>query len=230
LLFDGWAHGADAPLLHVDAPASAATYTVRYKTIRPGDGDGLNGSYYNSPQAFQHSRPAMLRVDSVVNFNWKEDFPIPKSADDSLRVRWEGFVEPYHTDAYTFLVSSNSEVQLWVDHQPMIVDSTLLPAAAVAGVIRLEEGHKYPIRLDFIQKTPDASVTLSWKSTLLRQEIIPKSQLSTTRVITALPAAVPAEAGSKLVPNPSGAEAKVLVGNHYGTGTARMAPYRPPGT
>jgi hypothetical protein len=216
LLFDGWADGAASPQLYFDAPASATTYTARYKTIRPGNGDGLNGSYYIGPQAFNRNQPVMLRVDSVIDFNRKDDFPTLGLLTDSLRVRWEGFIEPYHTDAYTFLISSGNEVDLWIDNQPMVMDSTLLPAAAVAGVILLEEGRKYPISLDLLQKTPGAPVTLSWRSRLLRQEIIPRSQLFTRDIITAVPAAGHAEERSKMVPNPFKAEAKVVLGNHYG--------------
>jgi hypothetical protein len=51
---------------------------------------------------------------------------------------------------------------------------------------------------------------------LLGQEIIPKSQLSTSSVITAVSVPSQVEARSKLVPNPSKGEAKVLMGNHYG--------------
>jgi hypothetical protein len=131
-------------------------------------------------------------------------------------VRWEGFVEPYHTDAYTFVVSSGDEVHLWVDNQPLVTDPTLLPSAVAAGAVRLEEGKRYPIRLDLFQKTPGASVTLSWRSTVLQQEIIPKSQLFTGRVVTAAFPSGRAEARSILVPNPFGAEAKVRVGGHSG--------------
>lgn len=212
---EGWTDGAASPLLHVDMPATKETYTARYKTIRLGNGDGLNGSYYNGPQAFSRNQPAITRVDSVINFDWN-DGSIPKITDDSLQVQWEGFVEPYYTDAYTFLVSSDHEVRLWVDNQQVVMDSTLLPAAGLAGVVHLEQGKKYPIRLDFSQKTPGASVTLSWRSTLLQQEIIPKSQLSTGSTLTAASPPSPAAARSKIMPNPFTGEAKVMMGNHYG--------------
>ncbi len=214
-VFDRWANGAAAPLLHLNVPDSAETYTTQYKTIRLGDGNGLTGSYYNGPKAFHHNQPAILRTDSIISFNWNDSLPAPQITGDSLRVRWEGFVEPYYTDAYTFLVFSNSEVNLWVNEEQLLGDSTLLTAAA-AGAVRLKEGIKYPIRLDLFQKTPGASVTLSWRSALLPQEIIPASQLSAGSIITAVAPPSHAEARSKLVPNPFKGEAKVLIGSHYG--------------
>jgi len=215
-IFDRWANGDASPLLHLNAPDSAETYTMQYRTIRLGDGNGLTGSYYNGPKAFHHDQPVILRTDSIISFNWNDSLPAPQMTGDSLRVRWEGFVEPYHTDAYTFLVFSNNEVNLWVNEAQIFRDSTLLPAAAAAGVIRLAEGNKYPIRLDLFQKTPGASVTLSWRSALLPQEIIPATQLSARSVVTAVSPPSHAEARSKLVPNPFKGEAKVLMGSHYG--------------
>lgn len=223
LVFGGWGNSVASPLLHVDTPASAETYTARYQTVRLGNGNGLKGSYYNGPQAFSRSQPAMTRVDSVIDFYWNDHLPTPEINNDSLWVRWEGFVEPYHTDAYAILVSGADEVSLWVDNQPVFMDSTLFPAAGVAGVVHLEQEKKYPIRLDIFQKTPGASTTLSWRSTLHGPEIIPTSQLSTGDLITAVsPPPGPAAARSKLIPNPFAGEAKVMLGNHSGETVLRL--------
>jgi hypothetical protein len=144
------------------APASAGT------------GTGLAGQYYSDP-AF--STPAMSRVDATVNFNWGAGSPGPGLATDHFSVRWQGFLQPRYSDAYTLSFTSDDGVSMWLDGG-LVIDRAVDHNIAENGLtVDLQAGRKYAVRIDYHENTGSAVAALSWYSRCQAKESIPTSQL-----------------------------------------------------
>lgn len=188
-VFSGWNTGTNERTIIFDVQGNETF--VALNTVLPfGNGTGLRGSYYNQSRAF-NGTPDLVRVDSVINFNWGGGSPAPGTiGTDNFSIRWRGFVEVPFTDTYTFYAVSDDGVRLSVNGQ-MIIDAWVPQAPTQwSGSIYLEGGRTYPLLLEFFEDGGGAVIQLSWQSTLLPRQIIPRSQL------------YPAVDGSKIYPNP----------------------------
>jgi hypothetical protein len=222
LIFEEWSDGDATPRRELNVPAATKTYLARYANAFLGNGDGLTGSYYTSLEAFQTNQPVLSQVDSVVDLDWKNSPPTPEIGDAFFYVRWEGFVQPYHTDDFTFAAVPPKGVSLWVNERQVIESRADSTAGGGSESIRLMAGKKYPLRLEYFAESRNEKVTLLWKSPLLPEEIIPRSQLSTLDFVTALAPASSRSTGSKIMPNPSRGSWQLVPGAHSGNTTLKM--------
>lgn len=140
----------------------------------PGNGVGLRGLYYGTQklEALKFSR-----IDPEVNYNWGYASPSPALASDAFSIRWTGLVEPRFSDSYLFHTLSDDGVRLWVDNKKIIDNWTDHVLAEDAGIANLEAGKKYPIQLEYYERTGHAVIKLQWSSNRQLREIIPTSQL-----------------------------------------------------
>ena len=210
LIFDQWSTGTRTARMRFEVPDSSHTYTVQYQSISPGHGNGLSGKYYRSQEDFDNDWPLFIRRDNAVHFDWMYAGAAPTPNDDPHYMRWEGLIEPYHTDEYTFSVTPGGSVGLWVDNQPVIERQDASRSKAPEGTIALQAGRRYPVRLEYAKKDADQGLALTWKSTLLSQEIIPQSQLFTTGILGT------GSTRSTLLPNPFTGRARIMLKDHAG--------------
>jgi endoglucanase len=143
----------------------------------PGNGDGLNGTYFQGTALA--GVPLLTRVDQTVNFNWAGGSPAPGVIpNDQFSVRWEGMVEARSDELYSFHVTHDDGARLWVNNQ-LIIDKWIDTAAIEdTGTIALQLGQRYSIRLEFFENGGDASATLAWSTPLgIEKQIIPRTQL-----------------------------------------------------
>ena len=153
-----------------------------------GTGTGLTGNYFTSNN---FSGTSSSRVDATVNFNWGTGSPgFGGLGTNNFSIRWSGQVEPRYSDTYTFYVTADDGATLWVNDR--LIVSRLLAAtpAQMAGQIALKAGQRVNLRLEYIERTNNASVVLEWASTNQTREVIPSSQLYSNTL--------PAERGSIL--------------------------------
>jgi hypothetical protein len=210
LIFGQWSTGTNTARIRFEVPDSSHTYTVQYQSIPPGNGNGLSGKYYRSREDFDNDRPMFIRKDKAVHFDWMQETAVPGLGANPLYMRWEGLIEPYHTDAYTFSVTPGGSAQLWVDQQQVIEQQAGSRPEVPEGTIVLEAGRKYPVRLEYAKEDAAQALALTWKSTLLHPEIIPQSQLFTTGILST------ESTRSKLLPNPFTGQAKIMLKDHSG--------------
>ncbi|MCS6975126.1 MAG: PQQ-dependent sugar dehydrogenase [Cyclobacteriaceae bacterium] len=153
------------------------SFLAAYEELSLANGTGLLGRYYNQSRAF-NGTPDLIRVDSVINFNWGGGSPLPGTiTPDDFSVRWDGFIEVPATDTYTFYVVSDDGVRLRINNQTVIDAWIPQPPTEWSGSIYLQSGRTYPIRLEFFEDGGGAVIQLLWQSTLLPKQIIPKKQL-----------------------------------------------------
>src|SRR6185436_7624809 len=97
----------------------------------------------------------LRRVDSVVSFNWGSGAPDPTLGAESFSVRWTGQVQPRFNEAYMFHTLTDDGVRLWVNNQ-LIIDRWVNQSATEwSGVISLQAGQLYDIRMEYFENTGD---------------------------------------------------------------------------
>lgn len=136
---------------------------------------GLTGEYFNNAELF--GQPVIIRNDSKVDFNWQGESPAAGIERDGFSVRWKGKVKPVYSEKYTFLVSSDDGVRVWIDGKLLIDDWRDHSAAISKGSIELTAGILYDIKLEYYENRGDASVRLMWESPRQRQAVIPQNAL-----------------------------------------------------
>lgn len=137
-----------ASLDHVKArPVSASL-------LRTPDGktEGLLGEYFNNEN--WEGRPALVRVDEGVNFDWQRGSPTPGVKDDSFSVRWTGWFMPNETRVYRFLLSSDDASSLYIDGKRL----TSQNKQQQPGEMLMQAGKAYAVRLEYVEELGEAAM------------------------------------------------------------------------
>ncbi|MCE9630049.1 MAG: cellulose binding domain-containing protein [Planctomycetia bacterium] len=138
-------------------------------------GEGLTGQYFDNAD---FTTLKATRVDASIDFNWGTSTPATGVANTTYSVRWSGAVVPQFSELYTFTVTADDGVRLWVDDQLIITNWVNQSAKAVSGRIALRAGEATPIRLEYYQNTGSASAKLEWASPSTPIEGIPQQRLN----------------------------------------------------
>ncbi|MBW4604868.1 MAG: DUF4347 domain-containing protein [Calothrix sp. FI2-JRJ7] len=153
--------------------ASPWKHTTAYSYTFQG-GDGLKGEYFDN-RDFTNLK--LTRVDSTVNFNWRNNAPDVSMGRDTFSVRWTGQVMARYNETYNFHTTSDDGVRLWVNNQLIIDKFVNQVATEWTGNIALEAGQRYDIRLEYYDNSGEAVSRLAWSSASQVKEFIPQSQL-----------------------------------------------------
>jgi alpha-L-fucosidase len=149
------------------APAAAAPV---------GGGTGLKAEFWNN--TIFSGTPAVSRTDPTVNYAWRfSGSPAPSVGTDNFSSRWTGVIEPRYSERYTFTTVSDDTVQLWVNGQPVISNTTPHWPSVDRGGIDLVAGQRYDIRLEHVEGAGEAYVKLIWSSPNTPAQVVPSTQL-----------------------------------------------------
>jgi hypothetical protein len=177
-------------------------------------GDGLKGEYWSKtghdvadPFA---GKPTLTRTDSTVDFNWGTQRPDPSITPDRFVVRWSGFVEPLHSEVYTFYTMTDDGARLRVNGELVVDDWKPHSLLESSGKIKLVAGKRYPIVMEYFDTAVKAEAHLLWSSDSTPKQVIPKERLYPATSLApaerlAVPAAPEIEAAQK-APVPSAEE------------------------
>lgn len=203
-------YSADARERNRPARVELARLTVRQYRLAVGDlvgsfrGNpnwgaerGLKGEYY-SGRNFHGGGRVLERVDPQVNFDFKDETPVPEKIDaHEFSIRWNGSLLAAETGQYEFTIHTDHAARLWVnDNRRPLIDAWVKSGndTEYRGSISLIGGRAYPLKLEFTKgkqgvddskkqkaKPPpaQASIVLKWKRPLGAEEPIPSRQLST---------------------------------------------------
>ena len=137
-------------------------------------GSGLYGEYYRG-KGFRER--LLTRTDAMVNFNWGAGSPDPLVPADHFSVRWTGWVQAPSSGQYSFFVTSDDGLRLWIDGE-LIIDFWIDQGATErSGSARLEANHKHDIRLEYYENGGAASCQLAWSGPGVARAIIPSDRL-----------------------------------------------------
>ena len=156
---------------------SSAAVTAYY-LIAPviGTGTGLTGNYYGNMT--MTDAPTIVEVDPTINFDWAGLSPVAGVPGTDWSATWTGIIQAPTTGNYTFYTNADDGVRLFVNGNEIINDwmnqsanqKTSAPVAMVAG-------QTYPIEIEYFQAGGASLLQLSWSTTGMPMQVIPKTQL-----------------------------------------------------
>jgi alpha-D-xyloside xylohydrolase len=151
-----------APVTEPD-PNIAAAKTVPIPSANLTDKNGasgaLTGSYYVGQNFDQF---AFARRDSVLDFNWTDTPPAPSIPHDHYSVRWQGSILTKDAGEYTFQLSGNDGMRLFVNNQLIIEDWNSRSTLTKSAQIKLPAHTQVPVTIEYYQDTTDAVLSLQW--------------------------------------------------------------------
>src|SRR5262245_22816295 len=128
---------------------------IRNPSAIAAPGTGLLGDYFND--RFLTS-PVLSREDPAIDFDWGGGSPDPLVAPDNFSVRWSGKIKPEFSETYTFYVTADDGVRLWISGQT-IVDAWLdQPPTLWIGSIALTADQPADIQVEYYENGGGALV------------------------------------------------------------------------
>src|SRR6186713_2622234 len=73
---------------------------------------GVRGDYFSDANL---TTLALSRIDATANFNWQSGAPAAGLPKDNFTVRWSGQVVPRFSETYTFRITADDGVRLWIN-------------------------------------------------------------------------------------------------------------------
>jgi hypothetical protein len=160
------------------------------------EGGGIRGDYYKGMNFENH---VLTRIDSRVNFSWGSGEPDPAVGADSFSVRWTGEVEAAFTETYTFYVTADDGVRLWVDGIQLVDGWVDQSATEYSKKIDLIAGNMYRVVMEMYENGGDAVAQLRWSSPSTPKQLIPQAALAPP-VKANRPSPYNLAAGTKMTP------------------------------
>jgi GH43 family beta-xylosidase len=122
-----------------------------------------------------------VRIDPVVDFSWGTGRPHPTVAVDQVTVEWTGQLRADFSEEYTFAIQSDEGARLWIGGELVIDDWTAHTVHTATGSKLLEAGKWYDIRIEYFDKTGQATINFKWSSASQtgegQFEVVPESNL-----------------------------------------------------
>jgi len=155
----------------IGRPAAAAP------TIEPGGSNGLLGEYFEGTD-LEPGRLRLRRVDPRVDFNWGRGPPAEGLPTDDFSIRWTGEVFLSSPGSWTFHLSHDDGVRLWVGDK-LVIDDWREAVAESSGRAEGLAAGWVPIRLEYFERGREAIVRLSWAGPGGAMSVIPQTHLRT---------------------------------------------------
>jgi glucose/arabinose dehydrogenase len=216
--FIGWGNGQNASLITYEIQPGNPSLNLKYEAVPVPKGNGLLGEYYQNTSEIG-GKPALIRVDSTLNFNWELGAPSDQVSQDNFVVRWSGKIQAPLTDTYTFQTETDDGVRLWVNNKLLIDKWGTQPSTMWSGQTNLVAGQLYDIRMDFLEHGGYATARLSWCSPQFEKAIVSKPYLFSAPIVTAT--TPEADTGLQVFPTPASHEVTVRYASTR-TGTALL--------
>ena len=117
------------------------------------------------------------RVDGTINFDWGGGGP-GDIGDNNYSIRWLGLLNPPSEGDYTFTTYSDDGVRLWINYK-LVIDQWNDHAGTfhTSSTVKLKLGRKVAVKLEFYERTGEASCRLYWTPPGGTLQIIPQSNL-----------------------------------------------------
>ncbi|ANJ55744.1 beta-glucosidase [Pseudomonas silesiensis] len=142
---------------------------------RQATGSGLYGEYF---EGIDLKTRKLSRTDATVDFDWGSASPDPTLTVDTFSVRWSGWLQIPESGTYSFFVTADDGVRLWLGGQLLINQWQVQGATEFSATLReLKAGQKLDLRLEYFENTGAAVVQLRWQGPGIARQIIPQSRL-----------------------------------------------------
>jgi beta-glucosidase len=119
---------------------------------------GLSANYYRGRDL--QGTPVVSRVDGDVNFVWQNGAGPGLPSDFS--VRWTGALVPVATGDYEVGFRGTDRFRVWLDGQLIAEADHAGNGRTLTRTLRLEAGHSYPVRIEYVQEHERGRAQLVW--------------------------------------------------------------------
>jgi PA14 domain/Secretion system C-terminal sorting domain len=143
-----------------------------------GSGTGLKAEYFSNTAVANNFPDAATttKTEPEINFNWAGDAPAGIS-NDLFKARFTGNIQTTDEGTYTFYVTADDGVKLWINNQ-LLVDKWIDQGASeYEATINLAACTAYPIRIEYYENGGDAVCKLEWSGPVTDRQVVPSSQL-----------------------------------------------------
>lgn len=123
--------------------------------------NGLKAEYFTNMKL--EGNPERTVIDTSINFKWNDRGPLVDFQSDKFSVRWTGYVKAEKTGSFTFDVSSDDGVRLYIDDELVINDWNDHAYLTNSYTKDLLEGKLYKIKLEYYENGGGAIVKLGWR-------------------------------------------------------------------
>ena len=127
------------------------------------NGTGLKAEYFTNtlPAAAFPSMPTVTTTVPAVNFDWGAGSPTGIS-NDLFKARFSGYVQSLDSGSYTFYVTADDGVRLWINNQ-LVIDKWIDQGATeYSATVTLPQCSKASIMIEYYENGGDAVCKLEW--------------------------------------------------------------------
>jgi mannan endo-1,4-beta-mannosidase len=135
---------------------------------------GLRGEYFDNDD-FTGSK--FVRQDARIDFVWEDTPPDPSMGRDTFSIRWVGKIRPRFSENYTFSVEANDNVRLWIAGRQLLNVFENSGLRTTDATIDLRADQAEDIVIEYRERTGDAQITMSWRSSSQNREVVPANAL-----------------------------------------------------
>jgi hypothetical protein len=155
---------------------AASTPTVPSPVPAPAPAaGGLSGEYFANKTLSGSSK---VRTDATIDFNWATGAPMSNIPADNFSVRWTGSVAVPKTGAYTFYLTGDDGVRMWVNGKQIINGWQDQSAKEYQATVQLDSTKRADIKVEYYENGGDAVSKLAWSGPELTRQIVPASVFS----------------------------------------------------
>lgn len=155
-----------------------------YPFVQEAAGPGLRGQYYNDSSSAQYplvnpfaGSPVLTRTDASVDFNWSGGSPGSPVSSNFFSVKWTGRLRPPVSGAYTFTVTGDDGVRLFINGTKVIDGWRDQGATPYTYTTMLTGGTLSDIELHYYEHEGDTSCRLQWSYPGQGTQVIPQNHL-----------------------------------------------------
>jgi beta-glucosidase len=157
--------GDDIVIDFVEAQVTGSFAPVPSSVLSSAEKQSQNGvfvAYFNNSGL--SGTPAYTSIEENLHGDWHNLSPAPGINPDHFSVRYSGFVTAPAGGMYEFGLSSDDDARLYLDDK-MLIDNwgDARRRQGGSGRIRLYEGQKISVRLEYAEKDENASVDVRWR-------------------------------------------------------------------
>jgi len=143
----------------------AGSYAFNMYHLIPG---GLEGTYFtDSVLSMEHL--SKRRIDALLNFT-----SFRGRNADFRTAQWVGYLKCQFTEFYTISIQFGDKTRIWLNHN-LIIDTWDRDDTVKGSFIFLDSELYYPITIDYLKATKDATVQIFWDSKHTPFSVIPSS-------------------------------------------------------
>jgi beta-glucosidase len=132
--------------------------------LRPEEADagatGLTATCYANSDF--EGKPALVQVDCVVDFTWKNTTPLTRQWGDEFSIRWTGYLVPPVSGRYWLGVEGFSGYKLYLSDELIVEHTSIHHPILRSKKVEMEGGRVYPLRLEYSCRGLDPQVRLLW--------------------------------------------------------------------